>query len=93
MNKINHLPDDENYIITHVGDGNFTVKLSRGEVKNAGKNLNGMIRYTYFEDFTLPPIGWTTTRYELLEKYYPKVMKDVLDGKITKNNTESDRII
>jgi hypothetical protein len=41
-----------------------------------------MIRYTYFEDYSLPSIGWEVTQKQLLEDYQPKVMKDILDGKI-----------
>ena len=60
--------------------------------KNAGKNICGMIRYTYFEDFTLPPIGWKVKEKKLLEDYYPKVTQDVKSGKISKDSKE-DKII
>lgn len=69
-------------IITHISNGNFKVEMSNGDVKNAGENLRGMIRYTYFEDFTLPPEGWSVSQKKLIEDYFPKVMKDIKDGKI-----------
>jgi len=73
------------YLITHLGEGEFQVKLENGEIKNAGSNICGMIRYTYFEDYNLPKIGWKTTRKKLMEDYIPKLQKDVLDGKIKPN--------
>lgn len=57
-------------------------KLDTGEIKEVGPNLIGMIRYTYFEDFKLPPTNWEITQKQLLEDYQPKVMKDIMDGKI-----------
>jgi hypothetical protein len=39
------------YLVTHLGEGRFEVKLESGEIKEAGQNLVGMIRYTYFEDY------------------------------------------
>lgn len=70
------------YKVKHIGDGKFEATLDTGEIKVAGKNIIGMIRYTYFEDFTLPPYGWEVTQKELLEAYQPKVMKDITEGKI-----------
>ena len=72
----------DDYLLTHLGEGKFQIKLENDEVKEAGSNLCGMIRYTYFEDYTLPPIGWEVTQKQLLEDYQPKVMKDIVDGKI-----------
>ena len=73
------------YIITHIGCGRFVVRTSNNEIKQAGKNLCGIIRYTYFEDYTLPEIGWVVTRSKLMEDYLPKVQKDVLSGKLKPN--------
>jgi hypothetical protein len=70
------------YKVKHIGDGIFEATLDNGEVKEVGSNLIGMIRYTYFEDFSLPPIGWEVTQKKLMEDYQPKVMKDIMDGKI-----------
>lgn len=71
------------YTARHIGDGKFEVTLHEtGEVKECGTNLIGMIRYTFFEDFTLPPINWEVTQKRLLETYQPKVMKDIAEGKI-----------
>lgn len=75
----------ENYKAVHLGEGKFLVKMENGETKEAGSNLCGMIRYTYFEDYTLPEIGWSITRKQLYEDYLPKVQKDVLNGKVKPN--------
>jgi len=69
-------------LITHIGEGDFQVEMSDGSIKNAGKNLCGMIRYTYFEDYSYPKVGWCVTQKQLTEDYFPKVQKDILDGKI-----------
>jgi hypothetical protein len=70
------------YTIRHKGNGEFEAIMDDGEVKEAGPNIIGMVRYTFFEDFSLPPISWQVTRKELLEVYQPKVMKDISEGKI-----------
>lgn len=66
----------ENYKITHIGNGEFNVTLSTGEIKSAGSSLKGMIRYTYFEDFTLPEIGWSCERIKLLNDHTNKILND-----------------
>jgi hypothetical protein len=71
----------EDYLVIHIGEGKFLVKLENGETKNAGSNLCGMIRYTYFEDYTLPIIGWSVTRKQLYKDYLPKIQKDLLNKK------------
>jgi len=71
--------------IKHIGEGNFEVVTAEGETKTAGPNLCGMIRYTYFEDYTLPPIGWSVSREKLLNDYHDKVIPDIISGKITPN--------
>jgi len=80
---------DYDYKIKHIGDGEFEVTLKDNSIKKAGSNLCGMIRYTYFEDFTLPPIGWETTRLQLFKDYHPKVFKDVSEGKIKIDKDEN----
>ena len=70
------------YIVKHVGGGKFEATLDNGEVKEVGPNLVGMIRYTFFEDYTLPPVGWKISQKVLLETYQPKVMEDISKGKI-----------
>jgi len=75
----------EDYLVTHLGNGNFQVKMENNEIKDAGENLCGMIRYTYFEDYSLPEIGWNITGKQLNKDYIPKVQKDVLNGKIKPN--------
>ena len=74
-----------NYQIIHIGDGKFQIITENNEIKEAGSNLCGIIRYTYFEDYTLPDIGWNTTRKKLMEDYLPKMQKDVLNGKLKTN--------
>jgi hypothetical protein len=70
------------YKIKHLVGGTFEIELENGDIKEVGKNIIGMIRYTYFEDFKLPPINWEITRKQLIEDYQTKVMRDILDGKI-----------
>jgi hypothetical protein len=76
------------YKVKHIGNGIFEATLDSGEVKEVGSNLIGMIRYTYFEDFSLPPIGWEVTQKQLMEDYQPKVMKDIMYGKIQYGKNE-----
>jgi hypothetical protein len=68
--------------ITHIGEGKFQVEMDNGEIKEAGTNLCGMIRYTYFEDYAYPQIGWTVTQKQLIEDHMSKSKVDVLSGKI-----------
>jgi hypothetical protein len=71
------------YTIKYLGDGNFQAQLHEtGEIKECGKNLLGLIRYTYFEDFSYPQVGWEVTQEQLLKDYHPKVLKDITDGNV-----------
>ena len=76
------------YKVKHIGDGRFQLTLDTGEIKEAGPNIIGMIRYTYFEDFKLPPTNWEVTRKQLLGDYQPKVLKDIMYGKIQQGKHE-----
>lgn len=38
-----------------------------------------MIRFTYFEDYSLPEVGWQVTRVKLIEDYLPKMHKKFAD--------------
>lgn len=80
----------DDYTATHIGDGKFEVKMSNGDIKNSGPNMEGMIRYTYFENYEIPPIGWSINREQLIKDYFPKLMKDVQEGKINVNNLKKD---
>jgi len=71
-----------NLVYKHVGEGKFIVEMEDGTFKDLGPNAVGMIRYTYFEDYQIPKVGWEVTRGKLLEDYQPKVMKDMMEGKI-----------
>ena len=73
---------ENDYVVTHIGDGKFEVTFPDGKTLSAGNNLCGMIRYTYFEDFTLPPLDWQVKRSQLFNDYFPKVHQDIIDGKI-----------
>lgn len=73
------------YTIIHKGEGKFDCVFEGGEVKNAGPNLCGMIRYTYFEDYTIPPIGWNVKHSQLIIDYFPKATRDIIDGKLKPN--------
>jgi hypothetical protein len=75
----------EDYLVKHLGEGKFQVMMENGEIKEVGSNLCGMIRYTYFEDYSLPEIGWEVTRLKLMEDYLPKMQQDVLSGKLKPN--------
>jgi hypothetical protein len=68
----------DDYLLTHLGEGKFQIKVENDEVKEAGSSLCGMIRYTYFEDYSLPEIGWEVTRKQLMEDYLPKMQQDFL---------------
>ena len=70
----------EDYLVTHLSEGKFQVKMENGEIKEAGSNLCGMIRYTYFEDYSLPEIGWEVTRLKLKEVYLLKIQQDISDA-------------
>ena len=75
-------------IITHIGNGEFNVKLSEEKTVTAGPNLCGMIRYTYFEDFELPELNWTITQKQLHEDYFKKITQAIEDGTIPKEGGE-----
>lgn len=75
----------EDYTIYHVGEGQFKLTDQSGESKQAGENLCGIVRYTYFEDYNLPEIGWNVTYRKLMEDYLPKMNQDVLSGKLKPN--------
>lgn len=74
--------DNSEYTIRHLGGGEFTATLRDGQAREVGPNVRGMIRYTYFEDFSLPPVGWEVTQERLLRDYHPKVFKDIAEGRI-----------
>lgn len=76
----------EDKIIKHIGEGKFEVHTENG-VKEAGNNLVGIIRYTYFEDYKLPPLDWEVNWQQLMNDYLPKMQKDVLIGKIKPGQT------
>ena len=45
------------YTVKHKGNGEFEATMDNGEIKEVGPNIQGMIRYTFFEDFSLPQFG------------------------------------
>jgi hypothetical protein len=68
----------DDYLLTHIGEGKFQIKMENDEIKEVGSSLSGMIRYTYFEDYTLPEIGWEVSRKQLMKDYLPKMQQDFL---------------
>lgn len=70
------------YKITHIGNGEFEITGDKDEILVNPRNLKSMIRYTYFEDYTLPKIGWKTTKNELFKDYVIKFRMDTAAGKI-----------
>lgn len=81
------------YTIKYLGGGKFEATLENGDIKEVGPNIIGMIRYTFFEDFTLPPVGWEVTQKALLETYQPKVMEDIAKGKIALGQHKFDNTV
>lgn len=69
------------YTIRHVGKGSFVAVFDDGEVKNIGPSLSGMLRYLYFEDFSLPPDNWEVRYATFLPAYHSKVFEDIKAGK------------
>lgn len=68
--------------IIHIGDGKFEAIMEDESRKTAGPNVCGMIRYTYFEDFTLPELNWSIERMQLLQDYNKKLLEDHKSGKL-----------
>lgn len=75
----------KDYLMIHIGEGKFQAIMMNGEILEVGRFLCGIIRYTFFEDYSYPEIGWNITRNCLMEVYQPKVLKDILEGKIKKD--------
>lgn len=76
----------DKYIIHYVGGSLFLAMMDDGSYKRLGNNVLGMLRYTYFEDYTLPPDGWVVTRDKLIHDYMDKLNYDIINGRITKSN-------
>ncbi len=79
-------------IYRHIKEGKFVAEMEDGTFKDLGPNAVGMIRYTYFEDYSLPPEGWEVTRGKLMEDYQPKMMKDFQNGKFEVSHVDEDGI-
>lgn len=75
---------ENNYQLEHTGDGKFKATFENGEIKEAGTNLRGMIRFTYFEDYTIPEVGWKVESKQLLLDYHAKVLDYFQKGKLKK---------
>lgn len=72
---------EDDFLITHVGEGRFEIKKNDGTILDAGSSLRGMIRFTYFEDYELPELGWSVMNSKLLSDYFPKLNHYILTGK------------
>ena len=81
-----------NLIYRHIGEGKFIAEMDDDSFKDLGPNAVGMIRYTYFEDYQLPEVGWEVTRGKLLEDYQPKMLKDYEDGKFEVSHVDEHGI-
>lgn len=74
---------EEIYWITHIGGGDFNALMIDGNVKKVGESLQGIIKYTYFEETNdLPEVGWSVSHLKLMEDYIPKIQAGILSGKI-----------
>ena len=76
---------NEDFDIVHITDGNFVARLADGTVKRIGSSMSGMLRYTYFEDYTIPPKDWTVTNTKFREDYWAKIHRAVSEGKVYKD--------
>jgi hypothetical protein len=81
-----------NLIYRHTGDGKFVAEMEDGSFKDLGPKAVGMIRYTYFEDYQLPDVGWEVTSGKLLADYQPKMLKDYQDGKFEISHTDENGV-
>lgn len=64
---------------THIGNGKFKT-MEGGQLYNLGPQASGMIRFVYFEDYSLPPVGWSVSREKLIRDYTAKLSQPgVLD--------------
>lgn len=79
-------------VYKHTGEGKFVAEMEDGSFKDLGAKAVGMIRYTYFEDYQLPEVGWEVTSGKLLEDYQPKMLKDFKDGKFEISHTDENGI-
>lgn len=81
-----------NLIYRHTGDGKFVAEMEDGSFKDLGPKAVGMIRYTYFEDYQLPEVGWEVTRGKLLADYQPKMLKDYKGEKFEISHTDENGV-
>ena len=79
-------------VYKHTGGGKFVAEMEDGSFKDLGPKAVGMIRYTYFEDYQLPEVGWEVTRGKLLEDYQPKMLKDFKDGMFEISHTDENGV-
>lgn len=75
---------ENSYSLEHTGDGAFKAAFENGEIKEAGTSLIDMIRFTYFEDYTIPEVGWKVESKQLLLDYHAKVLDYFQKGKLKK---------
>lgn len=76
------------HTIKHTGDGNFECHMEDGRILGSGPNQDGMIRFTYFPDFNLPPVGWSVHSAQLLKDYHAKIYDLIVAQKKTKEEIE-----
>ena len=76
----------------HTGDGNFVAEMEDGSIKDLDSKAVGIIRYTYFEDYQLPEVGWEVTRGKLLADYQPKMLKDYKERNFEISHTDENGV-
>ena len=67
--------------IRHTGGGTFEATMTNGEIRKVGESLSGMIRYTYFENYVLPPADWSVEHMDLLRDYHQKISRQILEDR------------
>lgn len=77
--------NNNEYLIEHLGFGKFQIHLPNGQTEQADDNLVGIIRYTYFFDYTLPEVGWRVSKSQLSKDYHPKMLGDLITGHFATN--------
>jgi hypothetical protein len=62
-------------------------EMLSGEIKDCGKNLVGMILYTYFDDkYDNVPFEWEIDKDIFMKDYQNKILIDLENNRIYKDN-------
>ena len=60
-------------VLRHIGDGKFEAILTDGSIDEVNGGVSGLVKFIYFENEPLPPIGWTVTREKTSKDYHDKI--------------------